>query len=220
MIDQIRKEFTHARKIEEETQSEVQGRKIANSLDLSPLEAFGNNYFLLILDDRAAESAEQFIAELGIPANNSLFEQINTRAVDAIKQRGAELVTQIDEATRNGIAGIISDSLERNLSVEDIIAELVTSYEFSEERAELIARTEIGIANSQGTLAGMRELQAQGVQIKKAWFPDPQACPICLENADEGFIDIDDTFPSGDDAPLAHPNCECSLISETDLPEE
>lgn len=210
VTDQIRKELTHARKADDEQD----GRKIADGLDLSPLEAFSATAFLSTLDDRAIESGEQFLAEIGIPRNNGLFEQVNTRAVQYIRQRGAELVTQIDEATRNGIADIIADSLERNLSVDDIIAELVASYDFSEERAELIARTEIGIANSQGTLAGMRELQAQGVSIKKAWFPDAEACPVCLENADEGFIDIDDTFPSGDDAPLSHPNCECSLISE------
>jgi hypothetical protein len=33
----------------------------------------------------------------------------------------------------------------------------------------------------------------------------------CDENESEGWIDIDETFPSGDESPGAHPNCMCSL---------
>jgi hypothetical protein len=45
------------------------------------------------------------------------------------------------------------------------------------------------------------------VKVKKAWEPDAEACPICEANGDQGAIDLDDDFESGDDAPPAHPNC-------------
>jgi hypothetical protein len=32
-----------------------------------------------------------------------------------------------------------------------------------------------------------------------------------MENVDAGFIGIDEEFPSGDLAPTAHPNCDCSI---------
>src|SRR5208282_2235305 len=34
---------------------------------------------------------------------------------------------------------------------------------------------------------------------------------ICLANEDQGVIDLDEDFDSGDDAPPAHPNCRCWL---------
>ena len=40
---------------------------------------------------------------------------------------------------------------------------------------------------------------------------DNEAYPICIENAEDGVIDIDADFPSGHPAPSAHPNCECNL---------
>jgi hypothetical protein len=45
----------------------------------------------------------------------------------------------------------------------------------------------------------------------KYWMPDAEACPICVKNADAGVIGLDEDFPSGDPAPEAHPNGECSL---------
>jgi hypothetical protein len=36
-------------------------------------------------------------------------------------------------------------------------------------------------------------------------------CPVCVENADEGEIDMDGLFPSGDAEPPAHPNCTCTV---------
>lgn len=38
----------------------------------------------------------------------------------------------------------------------------------------------------------------------------------CDDNADAGALELGDAFPSGDDAPPAHPNCECALVAETD----
>ncbi len=35
-------------------------------------------------------------------------------------------------------------------------------------------------------------------------------CPVCDDNEAEGWIDSEDVYPSGDDAPPFHPNCVCS----------
>ncbi len=78
--------------------------------------------------------------------------------------------------------------------------------------ADLIARTEIANANSQSSLEGYKGAREDGVDVKKEWLLGPDPCPICEENAAAGPIDLDDEFPSGDDAPTAHPNCECALM--------
>ena len=46
---------------------------------------------------------------------------------------------------------------------------------------------------------------------QKRWIADDDACEVCQANADQGWIDADDTFDSGDDEPPAHPNCGCDL---------
>ncbi len=35
-------------------------------------------------------------------------------------------------------------------------------------------------------------------------------CELCEENVDEGWIDSEDVYPSGDDGPPFHPHCVCS----------
>jgi hypothetical protein len=73
-------------------------------------------------------------------------------------------------------------------------------------------------AHNSGALDGYYQAQDAGVNIQKEWFADAEACDICLENVDAGPIDLDEVFPSGDDAPTAHPRCQCSIIPY--LPDE
>lgn len=78
--------------------------------------------------------------------------------------------------------------------------------DFSTARAELIAQTEANDAYNEG-----RRSIADSIGMdEKRWDPDGEACSDCQANADEGWIDIDEEFPSGDQQPTAHPNCDCS----------
>jgi len=36
-------------------------------------------------------------------------------------------------------------------------------------------------------------------------------CELCVENSEDGDIDMDDLFSSGDDEPPAHPHCTCQV---------
>lgn len=145
----------------------------------------------------------------------TLFNQLNTRAIAFAKKRSAEMVTQISDATRNDLQVIISSGLDSNLSKDDI-ADLITQQDsnvFSEDRADLIAGTEISIANGEGALDSYKEIKALGYNIKKQWLPDDDPCPECQANADQGAIDVEEEFDSGDDTTPAHPRCECTTIS-------
>jgi len=44
---------------------------------------------------------------------------------------------------------------------------------------------------------------------EKSWIGG--TCPVCQENSDAGWIPVDEQFPSGDDEPPAHPNCDCDI---------
>jgi hypothetical protein len=79
----------------------------------------------------------------------------------------------------------------------------------------MIAYTEIGNANATGTLNGFMAARDAGVENEKAWMTSggDGCCDDCTANEDQGPIPLDEDFQSGDDAPLAHPNCQCVLVS-------
>ena len=166
-----------------------------------------------ILREIADDAGRVALASLGV-GGDDITNQVFQRAVDYAESRAAELVTEITDSTRDRLRQIIADGLEDNLG-RDAIIDLIEQDQsglFDKYRAELIADYEIGSANGVGALEGLEQAQEAGVELLKEWYPDAEACPICQGNADVGPIPIDEQFPSGDDAPLAHPNCECSLL--------
>lgn len=73
-------------------------------------------------------------------------------------------------------------------------------------RALTITQTEM----SRAVTTASRELyENSGVELVEWLVADP--CDLCQENADVSPIRIDDTFPSGDTEPPAHPNCVCDI---------
>lgn len=74
------------------------------------------------------------------------------------------------------------------------------------ERALAIAQTEMSRAVATASRALYEE---SGVELVEWIVADP--CDLCQENADVSPIRIDDTFPSGDTEPPAHPNCVCDI---------
>jgi len=188
------------------------GKAIADGILLPALDdiaAIGDD-----LSTVAGDAGNLWLAEVKLSGRNEMFDRVNQRAVNYAKDRGAELVSGVDDATRNELADIVSDGLTENVGMDAIADRIEAAYSFSEKRADLIARTEIARANQNGVLAGMHEAKSAGVKIKKFWLPDAEACEECQGNGDDGAIDLDDNFSSGDDAPPAHPNCECTMGSE------
>lgn len=77
----------------------------------------------------------------------------------------------------------------------------------TQRRMDLIGDTESDGAKWFGKTKGH---EALGKEVYKVWVVvDP--CDTCAGNEAEGPIPIDETFPSGDYAPLAHPGCQCTL---------
>lgn len=141
----------------------------------------------------------------------NIVRQVNQRAVDYADARAADLVTQISENTRDMLRATVADAVEEGWGANKLADEISDSAAFSDYRAMMIARTELIDANNQGNLDAYRD---SGVVRMKEWKTagDDLVSEGCQENEDEGPIDIDDTFPSGDDAPPAHPNCRCVLL--------
>ncbi len=186
---------------------------IVAALDLSDLEDVAG-----IEPDLKGIYLDASVATLqGIEVNsNSFFNQLNTRAIAFAQQRAAELVSEITETTRDKLRVLVSDGMVLKQNRDEIADAIMSSTGFDDARAYLIADTEIGIANGEGALAGLDEAQKIGVKVKKQWLLGENACDICRDNADQGPIDVDEEFESGDDASPAHPNCVCTIIGVVD----
>jgi hypothetical protein len=92
------------------------------------------------------------------------------------------------------------------------------------QQALLIAQTETSRAVS---IAARDEYQT--AQVEQVEWLVAEGCDECQENADASPIGIDETFPSGDAEPPAHPNCMCAIApvfddstlpAEGDVPQE
>jgi len=85
-------------------------------------------------------------------------------------------------------------------------------------RAFRIARTELSDAYNFGQLDSVKQAARAGWLPgvpQKSWIAGgPNPCEVCEENEAAGPIPLEDTFPSGDERPTAHPSCACSCSFE------
>lgn len=141
-------------------------------------------------------------------------------AVTWLTKYGAERVANIDDVTRRYLRTIVTDAAENGWSYQRTAKAITDRFvEFAvgvpqeniRSRAELVAITEVGEAYEQGAKIIAQGLIAQGLEIEKGWLAEDDACEECIVNVDDGFIAEDDSFSSGDDAPLVHPGCRCDL---------
>jgi uncharacterized protein with gpF-like domain len=221
-------DVTKADETDEERQLRIEAlaELISDQVDLSGLDVLAD-ITAEELERLVKDTAGRVLAQLGVADRADLVDQVNEIAVEMANERAAELVGmryvdgefvenpnaeyRIADATRNLIRQAIAEGLDENIGLNDII-DNIEALGFSEDRADLIARTEIARANSDAAVASYGAARDAGVAVRKAWILGENPCAICEENEAEGDIDIDDDFPSGDDAPPAHPNCECAVV--------
>ena len=183
----------------------------------------------------ARDGARQALLAIGFSEDEDIFDQVSEDAVEWARERAAELVgrkwkdgdlvdsadaeeTILDE-TREEIRAAVADAIENGDSASQLSERIQGLGAFSEERADRIAQTEMVRANNAGHMTAFRK---SGVVEKKSWSTSNQdsVCDVCEGNEDEGAIGIDDDFPSGDDAPPAHPGCLCVVTAEIDDSED
>jgi len=125
----------------------------------------------------------------------------------------------VNRTTKTRLLTILSNAAETGQSYQTTAKEIMAAGQsgiFSYHRAEMIATNEIGKAYGSGN----REMvdiykEKAGKRIEKYWITvqDDMVTDECQQNEDEGWIDIDDEFPSGDQiAPRSdHPRCRCDI---------
>ena len=177
--------------------------------------------FSLPIDAAVAKALEYgglaMIAELGMQMK---FDLKNPRAVDYLREYGADLVKGINETTRDTLQTLITQAAEEGWSYKRTAEAIIERFEefgvgkpqaHIDSRAHLIAVTETGNAYEEGNRIIAKDLQDAGIEMEKYWstVEDGKVSDGCKENEAAGWIKIDQAFPSGHQRPLRFPGCRC-----------
>lgn len=182
-----------------------------------------------ITQQDAIEGATEFLKLREIPEElagkpNPMWTKVLERAKQIAHERAAELVGMrvgkdgtirpnpdakwsITETTRDSLRELVEKSIADGWTNTQLQHEIITSYNFSPARALNVSRTERAFARSHGTHEAAK---TTGMAFKD-WLPDDSACEeVCLPNAAQGRIPIDEDFDSGDECSPGHPSCRCA----------
>jgi hypothetical protein len=130
------------------------------------------------------------------------------QAASYAAQKVDSLITGLDQTSLDSIADAVSTGITDRLGVPGTAGLIKAATDgMSTYRAEMIASTEMNDAMSQ---AFLKKLVRNAVEYKQ-WILGANPCEDCIENAEASPIPVDEDFPSGDDAPPAHPNCVCAV---------
>ncbi|MCK5140150.1 MAG: minor capsid protein, partial [Thermodesulfovibrionia bacterium] len=140
-------------------------------------------------------------------------------AIKFIENYSFDLVKGMTEDISNRLKGELSRGLIEGEGVNDLKARVTKVFDVSENRAEMIARTESQRATSLGKLQAYK---ASGEKAKKVWITtfDNRTCPLCKRMHNQE-VDLNDSFkdPNTDwksQIPLRHPRCRCVLFIKVD----
>jgi hypothetical protein len=227
-VDEIVKDYMEATTAEEFIE-------LAGAFDLSAFDKLATTLDKY-LQAVAQEAAVKAVKNLAID-ESGIMDVANTKAADYAKDRAAELVGRrwagdklvdnpdprwaITDGTREGLRELVEQAYQEGWTPPTLKQKILGDYTFSDSRAETIARTEMAMASTNGTVSGWR---ASGVvkgkqSLLSADHDDDWDCE-CSANADQGVIDIDEDFQDGSDAPPFHPRCWCTLVASLTGPDE
>lgn len=180
---------------------------------------------LPFLRESADEAGLDAVASLTFD-EQGMFDQVAELALEWAQKRAAEMVGMksvdgelienpdarwaITDSTREELRDLIVKAFEQGTGQADLEKEIMDSFLFSPERAEIIARTEVAQAHIQGTIQGWKvsNLVAGYEWVLGSEHDVPDECD---DNADAGMVAIGKQFPSGEMGPPAHPFCICAL---------
>jgi hypothetical protein len=154
----------------------------------------------------------------------SLIQAVNEAARDYAHDRAAELIGKkwvdgvlvdnpnaqwaITDTTRDMLRTIIEDAFNGEITMAEVQETIRNSTAFSEDRAELIARTEVNMAQTRSNFEGWIR---GGSVLSVRWLlsADHVDMDLCDLNAAVPSMPIGQAFPSGHMHSPGHPRCCC-----------
>jgi hypothetical protein len=164
------------------------------------------------------------LAETGIKIS---FKLDNPRANAYIAKYGGDLISGIDDTTRQDMRNLLHASIENGDSFNRLAQQIKARYQqyavgqpqqHIRSRAHLIAVTEYGNGYQAGNYASMQAAQDSGVKILKKWstIGDTRVSEGCRQNAAQDWIPINQQFQSGHMHPLRFPGDRCVALYKRD----
>lgn len=135
------------------------------AVDLSAsaeLEDTLNEMFVKIYIDGIEESTIDFDFSVDFETTDDVFHEA---AEEYAQQRTAELVTQLDNSTKDMLRSDLEKYMKQGLTPQQISDNLAKDYAFSDARALNIARTETGFAWNEAGITLYETGGAPGVKV-------------------------------------------------------
>lgn len=139
------------------------------------------------------------------------FDLANPRAVAYLRDRSLSMAKNINDGVKEQLRQRLVEGVEQGKSIAEIAKDLGDFYDQqSQWRALRIARTEVLAAYAEGSLEGARQAGLE----EKRWITAPghKDTDECDENQRAGWIEREQSFPSGKMAVPNHPNCQCDIV--------
>jgi len=132
---------------------------------------------------------------------------INEGAADWARRYTYDLVSNLTSTSRRTLQKLIPQYFEQQWNQGQLRQQLEPT--FGQLRAEMIARTEVTRAASEGEQETARQLANEGITMKPIHQTrnDEIVCPICGPRHDKEITDQDEYPP-------LHPRCRCWVIHE------
>ena len=145
------------------------------------------------------------------PGNQAAAALIKPKnALQGLLDRRGIVIDGISQTKIDRIGTVLGDALASGITPSKVSI-LVDQVINDPQQALTIAQTEMSRAVS----VASRNLYEDSGVTQVEWLV-AEGCDDCQENADASPIGIDETFPTGDTEPPAHPNCMCSLAPYVD----
>lgn len=144
--------------------------------------------------------------------SESQLKQVNVGAIEFAQHRAAELITDVEDSTRDMLRVSVMEALnsDEGFTTASLADTLKDNHAFSEYRSNMIARTEAAFADVEGNIEGWK---LSGVVKGKQWLSAAECCDDC-QKLNDVVVDLDEDFPDdGGSGPPLHPHCECDVIA-------
>lgn len=208
------------------------GKKATPATSVPSLEELSKTWRILedLLREIYIEQGNETLDFLGVGGQINITTEF---ASEYLLEWGGQLITQINETTREALMATLSQGYDNGESIDELIKRIEAVYEIADkQRAEMIARTESIRASNSASVEAYRQ---SGVVVGKEWLTerDDRTCPFC-EKLDGKVIGLDKNyFKVGDKVhaedskgnkvsmevgladvgePPLHPDCRCTTI--------
>jgi phosphohistidine phosphatase SixA len=210
----------------------------ATAAALAQVIPFHDSFFLKhhnrIKADAYRAGAQHVGAQLGVDVGGAVQgieaapfrkPRIPTPSASGIDADGRQLETDLDNTTvdraHTALHGLDPFTLAGALGAVTTLFNGFTDPGSGKlSRADTVALQTVSDGYHSGGKDTAGEVSDSGSTVEKQWDIGAEGCPICQDNADEGWIGVDEVHASGDDEPPAHPNCDCSEVYRTVSDEE